>query len=97
MSTKNKHENSQLIETAERLISNIGMTAMSLAAVMSLFELTENRAQKLAPKAETGFSVMVETTENRVEELMRREKEDTAHALVSYGQTMRSHPVAGKA
>jgi uncharacterized protein with PIN domain len=97
VSTKNKHKTVNLSETAERLASNIGMTAMSVAAVVSLFELTESRAQKLAPKAETGFNTIVENAESRVEELMRREKEDTAHALVSYGQTMRSHPVTGKA
>jgi len=96
VSTKNKH-NTLDPTTAEKLISQIGFTAMTFAAALSLFEMHESRTPKLASSAETGFQAIVENTENRVEELMRREKEDSAHAIVSYGQTMRSHPVSGKA
>lgn len=91
-----KNKNYHLTLT-EKTLSEIGFAVMSIAAIISLFEMHENRAQKLAPHVHASVITATRDIENRVEDLIRREKEETAHSIVSYGETMRSHPVSGKA
>lgn len=70
---------------------------MSLAAVLSVIELHAARGPRQEMMLQPAYasasssSVML----NRGEELLRREKEETAHSVVSYGETMRSHPISG--
>jgi uncharacterized protein with PIN domain len=83
--------------TTDKLIADIGFIVMSAAAVVSLLELHEARMPKVAPSVHSGINALAESIENRVEATVRREKEETAHTMVSYGQAMRSHAVSGKA
>jgi hypothetical protein len=99
MFTKNKNKTQYLTSRIEKFTEWLGFTAMSMAAVLSLVELHETRTQKLAliPQPAYAATSIYDSSFNRGEELMRREKEETSHTMVSYGVTMRSHPTSGNA
>ena len=82
----------------------IGMTVMTTAAVVSMLELHDVRMPRMATTMQPAYAHANEHTgsgdqssSHRMEERVRREKEETRHALVSYGVMMRSHPTAGHA
>jgi hypothetical protein len=99
MFVKNKNTKQYLTGRIEKFTEWFGFSAMSLAAVLSLVELHASRSQKVAlvPQPAYVASSTYDDPYNRGEELMRREKEETTHAMVSYGVTMRSHPTSGNA
>lgn len=85
----------------DRLVSQVGLAAMSLAAVVSLIEPDQFRHEKTLMVPQPAYATVNVSSDpidqNRADELIRREKEgESAHELVSYGTTMRSHPTAGK-
>jgi len=89
-------KNKNIIQNyAETFASNLGLVAMSLAATVSLLELQQARMPRFADNMQPALSSKHIQAEQRVEELIRREKEENRHALVSYGTTMRSHPTTG--
>lgn len=96
MVTKNKNENH--VNILEKTAEWGGLTAMVVATILSILELHANKTKE-AVVLQPAYSYVTnaENETNRVDEMMRREKEETAHSVVSYGQTMRSHPITGKA
>lgn len=95
MLVQNKNTINQL-STLVRAAEWCGFTAMSAAAVLSVLELHQVRAQKPLAMLAPAYAVATASNAvNRGEELIRREKEETAHTVVSYGETMRSHPTSG--
>lgn len=79
--------------------SQLGLVVMSLAATVSLIELHEARMPRVGAAMQPAFAAAAPehgAAQHRMEELIRREKEENRHALVSYGTTMRSHPTAGR-
>jgi hypothetical protein len=95
--TKSKKHQSHFEIELERLTSQIGFAAMSAAALLSLVEVEHLRSSKvevLQPAYANVNAAPVDT--NRGDELMRREKEESPHSIVSYGTAMRSHATAGK-
>ncbi len=91
-------KNKNIIQNyVESVAANLGLVAMSLAATVSLLELHEARMPRFVDSMQPVFAHSSEhvQAEHRVEQMMRREKEENRHALVSYGTTMRSHPTAG--
>src|SRR5690349_3549016 len=95
--TKNKKQSHFELDL-EQVAAHVGFAAMSAAALMSLIELEHFRTHKvevMQPAFATVSAAPVDA--NRGEEPIRREKEESPHSAVSYGVTMRSHPVTGKA
>lgn len=89
---KNKTNFSLLAQVAEWG----GFAAMATAAALSVLELPPYRTEKTLAVLAPAYAVTAVSREvNRGEELIRREKEETAHTVVSYGETMRSHPTSG--
>jgi hypothetical protein len=81
----------------EPLVARLGFAAMSAAAMLSLVELEHFRAQKvevMQPAFATVSATPVDA--NKGDEMIRREKEESPHSIVSYGTTMRSHATAGR-
>lgn len=86
-----------LEETFDNVVEKVGFVAMSAAAMLSLIEIEHLRAQKIEvfqPAYATVSSAPDEL--GKGEEPIRREKEESPHSVVSYGETMRTHPTAGK-
>lgn len=70
---------------------------MFVAALLSLVELHQVKTAKEVAVLQPAYVMATDESNmfNRGEELIRREKEETAHTVVSYGETMRSHPTSG--
>jgi hypothetical protein len=96
--SKNKNDKHTTFDF-EPLAAKIGLTAMSVAALAGILEAHEGRISKLIMPMQPAYAQVSEPVEpvDRGEVLMHREKEEIRHATVSYGVTMRSHPVTGKA
>jgi hypothetical protein len=97
MFAKNKNKTNLHFEF-EQIASSLGFAAMSIAAVLSLVELEHLRSQKYVTSLQPAYATASENHGgfSRGEELMRREKEENAHSIVSYGTTMRTHATTGK-
>jgi hypothetical protein len=81
----------------EDVISKIGFAAMSAAAMLSLVEIEHLRTQKVEVFQPAYATVSTAPDGlNKGDEMIRREKEESPHSIVSYGTTMRSHPTTGK-
>ena len=103
MFDKNKNITNNLERYICLVVSHLGLAVMSLTAIVSMLELHESRATKFLPSILPTFATSMQgasmhaAEHNKVEERVRREKEENRHALVSYGTTMRSHPTSGPA
>jgi hypothetical protein len=98
--SKNKNDKN-IISDFEKLAGHIGLTAMSVAALAGLVEMHESRLPKLVNPMQPAYAVATDHAGQGEpimhETSMRREKDEIKHMTVSYGVTMRSHPVTGKA
>lgn len=100
MLTKNKNQQPN-ISYIEKAAEWGGFAAMSAAAILSVLDLHASREQRPTVVLQPEYATTLNSSEyveffNRGEELIRREKEETAHNMVSYGVTMRSHPTSGE-
>ena len=98
--SKNKNDKNQF--DLEPLVARIGLTAMSIATLAGLVEVHETRQPKLVNQLQPAYAYATENNQMTEpgtyhETIMRREKDEIKHTTVSYGVTMRSHPVTGKA
>jgi hypothetical protein len=102
-----KNKNTQL-EKIETFVARIGLTAMSIAAVIGLVELHQARGLKAMPILQPAYAYVADPADHAGagyfgqsynqgagHEFMRREKDEVRHMSVSYGSSMRSHPTAG--
>lgn len=95
---KNNIENNSIQDRAEALVSHIGLTVLSAAALLTVVELDHARPKALPTQmADNGFVQSVEHGAGERHEIMRKDKEEIRHMTHSYGVMMRSHPTAGAA
>lgn len=95
---KNNSENNSLQDRAEALVSHIGLTVLTAAAILTVVELDHARPKALPP-ANPNTVVEHASGHGAVEHAphMRKDKEEIRHMTHSYGVMMRSHPTAGTA
>lgn len=95
--SKNKNDKNTNFDF-EPIVSSIGLTAMSLAALAGLIEVHENRQHRYVNQLQPAYAVSTEPVNppETGETMARREKDEIRHMTVSYGTMMRSHPVTGK-
>lgn len=86
----------------DKVISRVGITAMSLATIAVMAEAFEARAPKAVNTLQPAYAHATEHAyandhagQGRGHEAMRREKDEIRHMSISYGTSMRSHPTAG--
>jgi hypothetical protein len=92
----NKIENNSLHDRAEALVSHIGLTVLSAAAILTVVELDHARAKALPPHSpNTVAGQAAEHGAGEHPQHMRKDKEEIRHMTHSYGVMMRSHPTAG--
>jgi hypothetical protein len=93
--SKNKNDKKSSLDF-ESIASHVGLIACSVAALTGLVELNhESRQPKLVSQAQpvSGYHQQIELPGQNLD--MRKEKDEIKHMTISYGATMRSHPISG--
>ena len=100
--SKNKHDKNTSIDfdtiadRAQVLSAHVGLAACSLAALAGLVEIhNEGRQPKYVEHTQPLFGNHEQVEQQGHHLDMRKEKEEIKHATISYGATMRSHPISG--
>lgn len=82
----------------EELLARIGVTVLSMAAVLTVVELDHARPKAhTTGKLDTAAYRTSEMAAGEQKQYVRKDKEKTEHMTHSFGVLMRSHPTAGSA